>query len=359
MYACRFVSIVLLLSAARAEHTCPAGVDCGPADGDEPIAMLQVKKQAVKKSSEQLEEKTASKELEEKTALKDKFYKTYKRKVHQPPPTSACATTKVSVDIVPDRWPEETTWQVYDTDGNVFFEGDGLRDTHGEGCATDGGTYTFRIQDSYGDGICCSYGHGSYKITVTPSTPSPSTPAPSSSKSCQAAQHDRKYERVCPQFDTAQKCFEYAPRCQFIEDGAPFMSCVPTQPGTHNENQCDRAPTAAACASGEYGECHMVDVNALIQVAARAPIVIEGTMQGGRRQVVPVEVEVEVADVEPTPVEPVEPEPEETRTCQAAPGDERKYGSLCANQLSEQGCSQFGCHCQFLEEGEPFTDCDR
>eukprot|EP00957_Ditylum_brightwellii_P108351 8266215-Ditylum_brightwellii.AAC.1 len=37
-------------------------------------------------------------------------------------------------------------------------------------CLPSGRIYTFTITDSYGDGICCEYGEGSYKLSLGETT---------------------------------------------------------------------------------------------------------------------------------------------------------------------------------------------
>jgi hypothetical protein len=88
------------------------------------------------------------------------------------PPTFMTASVKVT--IVPDRYGGETTWTL--VDGNNVVVGSGgpytstgtntaqppevstITITDFEQC------YTFTILDSYGDGICCQYGAGSYLL---------------------------------------------------------------------------------------------------------------------------------------------------------------------------------------------------
>jgi len=74
--------------------------------------------------------------------------------------------------IVLDNYPEETTWQVTDGNGGVWFSGgaygnfpDGSTVT--ESICLPDGCYTFSIFDSYGDGICCGFGNGSYTLVNT------------------------------------------------------------------------------------------------------------------------------------------------------------------------------------------------
>ena len=81
------------------------------------------------------------------------------------PPVAAPACTDVVISIATDTWPEETTWYLVDASG-VQVTADGpysSRQTayNTELCLSDD-TYTFTIDDSYGDGI---YGEG-YSILV-------------------------------------------------------------------------------------------------------------------------------------------------------------------------------------------------
>ena len=88
------------------------------------------------------------------------------------PPTSAptmpCPVT-VTVEILTDNYPGETTWTVTDNAGVLKGSG-GPYPSSGtlytaEVCVEDENV-SFHISDSYGDGICCGYGQGSYKVSV-------------------------------------------------------------------------------------------------------------------------------------------------------------------------------------------------
>jgi hypothetical protein len=76
----------------------------------------------------------------------------------------------VVLAITLDNYGSETTWQVTNEVGTVLFTGGPYQNGQngtvvnsswclGNGC------YTFTMFDSYGDGICCAYGQGSYTIT--------------------------------------------------------------------------------------------------------------------------------------------------------------------------------------------------
>ncbi|MEE9440208.1 MAG: M43 family zinc metalloprotease [Saprospiraceae bacterium] len=85
-----------------------------------------------------------------------------------PPP--GCTQNAVSVNFVFDNYPEETSWTVTNSNGSTVASG-GTYGSQPDGsslsldlCLADG-CYDFTISDVYGDGICCSYGSGSYSVS--------------------------------------------------------------------------------------------------------------------------------------------------------------------------------------------------
>ena len=88
-------------------------------------------------------------------------------------PTEQCSTA--SVQILTDQYPGETTWQIVDNDtgstiasGGPYSSGfttfpSSLIPTSG---CLEASSYTFTVSDSFGDGICCQYGLGSYTVSV-------------------------------------------------------------------------------------------------------------------------------------------------------------------------------------------------
>ena len=85
-------------------------------------------------------------------------------------PACPCFDNVVTVTINLDNYPEETTWTLTDAGGATVGSGgpygslpDGSTVTE-DFCLVDG-CYDFTIFDSYGDGICCGYGNGSYEVT--------------------------------------------------------------------------------------------------------------------------------------------------------------------------------------------------
>ena len=75
----------------------------------------------------------------------------------------------VVVTITTDNYPGETTWTITDADGNLMLSG-GPYSNSGTGYSQQtnlcSGCYTFTINDSYGDGICCGFGNGSFNVTA-------------------------------------------------------------------------------------------------------------------------------------------------------------------------------------------------
>ena len=81
-----------------------------------------------------------------------------------------CTQNALTLNIVLDNYPEETSWEISDTNGTVVASSGGTYANYADGatvteniCLPDG-CYTFTIFDVYGDGICCSYGNGSYTL---------------------------------------------------------------------------------------------------------------------------------------------------------------------------------------------------
>ncbi|KAA3628519.1 MAG: T9SS C-terminal target domain-containing protein [Bacteroidetes bacterium] len=87
-----------------------------------------------------------------------------------PNPCPGCEDNEVTITINLDNYPEETSWTVTDSNGGTVASG-GTYGSQPDGstvvevlCLVDG-CYDFNIFDSYGDGICCAYGNGSYTVT--------------------------------------------------------------------------------------------------------------------------------------------------------------------------------------------------
>lgn len=84
--------------------------------------------------------------------------------------------TQVTMTVVTDAYGSETTWEVTGPGGSpVYGSGGPYQDQTSAGefpqtpvsfCVPDGTVLTVTVEDSYGDGMCCNYGDGSWTITV-------------------------------------------------------------------------------------------------------------------------------------------------------------------------------------------------
>ncbi|MGH1387436.1 M43 family zinc metalloprotease [Kordia sp.] len=86
------------------------------------------------------------------------------------PCQTACTDNEVTLTITFDNYPEETSWSLV-TDGGTTVASQNYTNAQADGstitetfCLPDD-CYTFTINDAYGDGICCSFGNGSYTLT--------------------------------------------------------------------------------------------------------------------------------------------------------------------------------------------------
>ncbi len=88
---------------------------------------------------------------------------------------SNCSANDVTITITFDNYPEETSWSLKNSSGSTVASG-GVYSNQADGstlvesvCLANG-CYDFVINDAYGDGICCSYGSGSYSVVAGGST---------------------------------------------------------------------------------------------------------------------------------------------------------------------------------------------
>lgn len=75
----------------------------------------------------------------------------------------------VTVDIVQDDYGSETSWQILQGtnllySGGPYTDGNDQTLVSTDVCLSEGACYTFVINDSYGDGMCCGFGNGSYSV---------------------------------------------------------------------------------------------------------------------------------------------------------------------------------------------------
>ena len=77
--------------------------------------------------------------------------------------------TVVTLTIIFDNYPEDISWDIVDANGNTIFWGGNYGSYPAGSTLTEElclpyGCYDFTIYDSYGDGLCCTYGNGSYHL---------------------------------------------------------------------------------------------------------------------------------------------------------------------------------------------------
>jgi hypothetical protein len=81
-------------------------------------------------------------------------------------------TAQLLFELTTDNYGSETTWEFKDSNNTVLYSGGPYTDDENETInetfsVTNGECYSLTINDSYGDGICCAYGIGSYSLKNT------------------------------------------------------------------------------------------------------------------------------------------------------------------------------------------------
>ncbi len=82
---------------------------------------------------------------------------------------SGCTDAVTTITINTDNYPGETTWTLRNAAGSTLASGGPyatLGATFTQELCLPAGCYDFVINDTYGDGICCAYGNGSFNINV-------------------------------------------------------------------------------------------------------------------------------------------------------------------------------------------------
>jgi Lysyl oxidase/Secretion system C-terminal sorting domain len=72
--------------------------------------------------------------------------------------------TEVAIAIVADSYPNETSWTLTNAQSGVVLASGGANNA--TVCVPNNVCLQFTINDSYGDGICCAYGNGSYSVSL-------------------------------------------------------------------------------------------------------------------------------------------------------------------------------------------------
>jgi len=82
-----------------------------------------------------------------------------------------CSAVSFTINVLTDRWPSETSWTLVNTCSNqtqtsvapntLYYS---ANTSHSNEYCIPAGAYTFTINDTYNDGLCCSHGPGSYAV---------------------------------------------------------------------------------------------------------------------------------------------------------------------------------------------------
>ncbi len=86
--------------------------------------------------------------------------------------TYVANSTQVTFELQTDNYGNETTWKLFKPDGSIYADGGPYPSGAGQPLHTytwnleDGNCYRLEVYDQYGDGFCCSYGQGYYKVKV-------------------------------------------------------------------------------------------------------------------------------------------------------------------------------------------------
>lgn len=89
-----------------------------------------------------------------------------------PSTTGPCGPQQAAFRLILtlDNYPDEVTWNVKDSSGNILLSGGPYNRATQKGniidistCLSDTAS-TFKIMDAAGDGVCCGYGQGGYQV---------------------------------------------------------------------------------------------------------------------------------------------------------------------------------------------------
>ena len=127
------------------------------------------KKSKVNKSMSNKHSKSVKSEKEQKVgkAFKQIFTKAPTPAPVLPPLAQQTGSNSVTVIITTDDYPQETSFQVKNAEGQVFIAGGsytGQRTTYSDTKNVPNGVYQFILSDSFGDGLCCQFGNGGYNL---------------------------------------------------------------------------------------------------------------------------------------------------------------------------------------------------
>ncbi len=95
---------------------------------------------------------------------------TNNRDLHNLNDTQSTSSTDLSIEIVMDNYPNDINWFLTNSTNDLLLAGTGADYNPYEEIEIttqldSNDCYTFTITDSYGDGLCCAFGEGSFNLT--------------------------------------------------------------------------------------------------------------------------------------------------------------------------------------------------
>ncbi len=173
------------------------------------------------------------------------------------PACPPCNPNLVVITINLDNYPEETSWVLTNSGGSTVASG-GTYGSQPDGSTVTipvnlaDGCYTFTINDSYGDGICCNYGNGSYSVASDCGTVYASGGSFGSSAStnfCIGSTTPTCSDGIQNQGETGVDCGGPCPACPTCNDGiqnqgetgvdcgGPCTACPTCNDGIQNQGE--------------------------------------------------------------------------------------------------------------------------
>ncbi len=92
----------------------------------------------------------------------------------EPPPPPPPETFELTIIVRTDKYPNESSWVMKDdidtTVAERSFAGEERETEYSDVLNLEAGAYTFTMFDSYGDGMCCSFGEGYWRLVAQDGT---------------------------------------------------------------------------------------------------------------------------------------------------------------------------------------------
>lgn len=205
-------------------------------------------------------------------------------------PTNDQSTGTMKMTLLTDRYPGETSWKIVDNCNNdaIVMSGSGYKtrfDTIEVTKELPSSQYTLTIEDTYGDGICCGQGAGSYEITFNDEVVAaggqfkknesktwgscssiPNTPSPTSSPTVSPTKSPTSSPTVSPTTSSPTASPSMSPSSSPISQPSSQPSASPTASPTSCETTYDLLLVATDAAIGDASWSFHYDMDTDITV---------------------------------------------------------------------------------------------